>query len=455
MAAKSLAVILAISTIVSGVHSQIVLTQNHEEITVKQGDEAELVCSSEFEALGCSFRSPLETPYNLIKGANYEQGRIEQSETGNPNDCAMKITDIKETDNGEWECSVTAKGANGDFQIGTGKVQVIVAVPPEKVELKMGEQLITGPIAMNLDTQKQAMIECVATGARPAPTDFLWYIGDTHLNANTKINEVAGDNGKMTYISILEYNAVPMHSGQMLKCQVDHKGYTTQQVADRENWAEQTLNLQFKPNEKPKAETFYGLKEGESNIVRFKFRANPKPTSGKWMLGEKSVPIGAADTENTIQSSKIENGDLEGEYQVELTFTMDKELAGKPYSLEIENELGKTVYEFNLALDDKPPADKNTGPVIGIIILVVIIILVGGIIVIARAKGALCFGAKSGEPLEEEKEAFDDAEKGKLAPSTGDVQVTKTPEKKPEAETKPETEENKEEKKSNGAHTPV
>jgi len=73
---------------------------------------------------------------------------------------------------------------------------------------------------------------------------------------------------------------------------------------------------------------------------------------------------------------------------------MDKELAGKPYSLEIENDLGKTVYEFDLALDDKPPADKNTGPVIGIIILVVIIILVGGIIVIARAKGALCFGGR-------------------------------------------------------------
>ena len=69
----------------------------------------------------------------------------------------------------------------------------------------------------------------------------------------------------------------------------------------------------------------------------------------------------------------------------------------------------------------------------------------------------LSLAAKSGEPLEEEKEAFDDAEKGKLAPSNEvtNVQVTKTPEKKVEAETKPETEENKEEKKSNGAHTPV
>ena len=56
----------------------------------------------------------------------------------------MKITDIKETDNGEWECSVSAKGANGEFQIGTGKVQVIVAVPPEKVEIQMDGEQITG-----------------------------------------------------------------------------------------------------------------------------------------------------------------------------------------------------------------------------------------------------------------------------------------------------------------------
>ena len=62
--------------------------------------------------------------------------------------------------------------------------------------------------------------------------------------------------------------------------------------------------------------------------------------------------------------------------------------------------------------------------------------------------------AKSGEPLEEEKEAFDDAEKGKLAPS-GEQPIKATPDKKPEVEIKPETEDNKEEKKSNGAHTPV
>ena len=65
------------------------------------------------------------------------------------------------------------------------------------------------------------------------------------------------------------------------------------------------------------------------------------------------------------------------------------------------------------------------------------------------------------EQLDEEKEAFDDAEKGKLAPET-ETKTTKTPDKKPivtESETKNpvgETGDAKdEEKKSNGAHTPV
>ena len=50
-------------------------------------------------------------------------------ETGNPNDCAMQITEVKKIDNGEWECSVTGKGPNGDFQIGQRIVQVIVNPP--------------------------------------------------------------------------------------------------------------------------------------------------------------------------------------------------------------------------------------------------------------------------------------------------------------------------------------
>jgi len=439
MAAKSLAVVLAIATIVSGVHSQIVLRQNHEEITVKTGDAAELVCTSDHEALGCSFRSPVDQPYNLLKGANYEQGRIQQYETDNPKDCAMKIDRIEESDNGEWECSVTAKGPTGDYQIGKGKVQVVVAVPPASVALKMDGQPITGPIDMNLDDQKQAFIDCVASGARPAPTQFIWWIGQTQLNAEITTREEAGENGKMNYISTLEYNAAPKHSGQEIKCQVDHTGYTTQQIADETNWAKATLNLQFKPDEKPDKQTFYGLKDGEENTVRFQFMANPKPSAGVWKIGETTVPIGAANTENTLTSSQIEDGDLPGQYVVVLKFTMDEGLVGKTYALEVENNLGKTSYQFDLALADKPKTDEANGPVIGIVILVVIIILVGGVIVIARAKGALCFGAK--------KKNEDDTEQA-VDKEGSDTESAEDTTAKDETDNKDDTEEKKDDKKS-------
>merc|ERR1712004_897549 len=153
------------------------------------------------------------------------------------------------------------------------------------------------------------------------------------------------------------------------------------------------------------------------------------------MGGEVTVPIGASDLEGNFQSSQIaETGDLTGEYQVELTFTMTKELADKTYSLQVTNGLGTTQYEFKLALSEAPPAESASGPVI---------IIVVGVVLVARAKGMMCFGEKA-EQLDEEKEAFDDAEKGKLA---GETEKSKTPEKKPitaETETKNEDAENKE-----------
>ena len=60
-----------------------------------------------------------------------------------------------------------------------------------------------------------------------------------------------------------------------------------------------------KPELKGKTETFYGMKEGEANNVRIKFTANPKPSAGVWTLGEKTVPVGASDNENTATSSQI------------------------------------------------------------------------------------------------------------------------------------------------------
>ena len=57
-------------------------------------------------------------------------------------------------------------------------------------------------------------------------------------------------------------------------------------------------------------------------------------------------------------TSEISDGGMEGEYLVQLNFTMNTELAGANYSLEIANELGKTTYTFMLKLQNKPNTEN-------------------------------------------------------------------------------------------------
>jgi len=451
MAIKIATIVLAMSALMTGVHSLQIVNKNHENLEIQKGEEMILVCTADVQALACVFRGPKSQSYSMIKGAKYDNDRVQQYAL-DEKDCGMKISSVEEDDNGEWECSVTGKGAaSGNLEEGKGFINVVVALPPSQLYLEQDGNPLTGPVDLNLDSQRQSFIDCVAVGGRPSPS-FNWYIGDQKMNANIEPSEETDENGVILYKSQLEYNADPKHNAQNLRCEVIHMGYTTQQLSDSQNIVSAPLNLQFKPEAK-KSQVFYGLKENHQETVRILFKANPRPTEGKWMIGDVAVPVGG--TEADFTSTDFTAGDVEGDYIVELVFNMGKELEntnGVPYKLEVTNSLGSADYGFQLALSTKPPAESAGGPVIGIVVLVVIIILIAGITLFLRAKSLACFAAKS-EPLEEEKEAFDDPEKGKLA------EDTKTPEKKSAEVTetkKTETEtENKEERKSNGAHTPV
>ncbi len=50
------------------------------------------------------------------------------------------------------------------------------------------------------------------------------------------------------------------------------------------------------------------MKEGASNEVRIKFRANPQPNAGQWRLGKITVPIGAESVDKKFKSTGIEKG---------------------------------------------------------------------------------------------------------------------------------------------------
>ena len=47
----------------------------------------------------------------------------------------MKITNVKQEDSGTWRCNVTCTTCNdGKYDVGTNKIDVIVAIPPGKKE---------------------------------------------------------------------------------------------------------------------------------------------------------------------------------------------------------------------------------------------------------------------------------------------------------------------------------
>ncbi len=65
-----------------------------------------------------------------------------------------------------------------------------------------------------------------------------------------------------------------------------------------------------KPEPRQKTQTFYGLKEGQSNEIMIKFEANPRPSTGQWTLHTLSSPlaIGAVSIDQQFEAGMIEDG---------------------------------------------------------------------------------------------------------------------------------------------------
>ena len=53
------------------------------------------------------------------------------------NDCAMKIINIKESQNGQWQCNVTTKDSHGGYRVDVAKIKLVVAIAPVEVYLKV------------------------------------------------------------------------------------------------------------------------------------------------------------------------------------------------------------------------------------------------------------------------------------------------------------------------------
>ena len=105
------------------------ITVEQKKVETEIGGEVQLKCSANSGKVGCSFTSPLGKSFIMnSKQSADEGGRIQAVDTQKTWDCAMKITEIKQSDNGNWRCNVTCtKCDNGRYGVGVNVISVIVA----------------------------------------------------------------------------------------------------------------------------------------------------------------------------------------------------------------------------------------------------------------------------------------------------------------------------------------
>ena len=196
---------------------------DQEKIETRIGEGVQLKCKATSGKVGCSFTSPLGKSFIMNnKQAADEGGRIQAFDTQNPSDCAMKITEIKQSDNGNWRCNVTCTNChNGKYDVGVNFVNVIVVVPVAEVYLTVNNKRITNSIEMDLEKTKETSIKCIAAGANPRPK-FKWFCPNTKLNSAVPSKENVED-GKVNYISTLTYTGDSTDFTKELKCSVSQE----------------------------------------------------------------------------------------------------------------------------------------------------------------------------------------------------------------------------------------
>ncbi len=162
-------------------------------LLVPDADRKQLrhVCRSQvsvirLDPMGCD----IDDQWLFFSSYSYEAGRITRLDD-DPKGCSIKIKNVEDKDNGDWECTVAGQNPRTqEFSTGAGVVSVTVAMAPSDVYLRLNDVRVNGPLIKELTGKDNMMqVQCVAENTRPAP-HFTWYIGNTKLKVNNKITHM-------------------------------------------------------------------------------------------------------------------------------------------------------------------------------------------------------------------------------------------------------------------------
>jgi len=416
-----------------------VAVEGLESVEVREGEEAILTCTTPSDILFCTFRSPTDETFTMKPGIPYEDGRIVYHGEDEKRECGLKITDVKEKDNGEWKCLLTAL-LDGSAKKGEKAAIITVAKPPSDIHIEVDGET-TAAVIVNYPENKERKVKCVAAGGRPAAS-FSWMLGDDQFSGPIEdLENTVNEDGTSTQAQVLTYESKPSHNGAQLTCIVNHKGYNEEQLLAQRNRVTLELDVQFQPVAADKAQSFYNLAVGKEHVILMSFRAHPKPTEVHWVMHDgMEVSEASKSLDGRYEADQLTDGPSDGMYTARLVISsVQVEDAETKSTLMVTNELGTTGYDFKLSIGEKPaaapavsdsldggvpsPTEAGSGPVIAIVIVALIIIVVIVVAVIARSQGMLCFADPP--KTEEDKEKAVEKEEGSDTESAEHVEGAK------------------------------
>jgi len=187
-----------------------------------------LVCRASTKISSCSWTTPYGAQYPLDGKLKAEAGRLEHFANDEDVDCGIKITSIKATDHGEWQCNVAVVEDETEVKVMSASASINIANPEPPTSL-----VLLAPFNETTSNFTQGVVNkvsCSATGSRPAPS-FLWTVEGETLTAPT---EDLFDEENLTYSQILLFTPNVEDANKTLTCTVEHPGLTTEMSANTE-----------------------------------------------------------------------------------------------------------------------------------------------------------------------------------------------------------------------------
>lgn len=176
---------------------------------------------------------------------------------------------------------------------------------------------------------------CVSRNGDP-PSEIVWFINAEPLDPVLEFEEI--ENELTSVVSIVQFNVTAEDDNKAVVCQARHPGY-----AEGFSEVKIKLNVNYKPVELP-TQTISQLELGKAMDISVELRSNPKPSSLRWVVGDKKVYYGA-ETSRYISREIFSTGHNFWKAMLHIkNLTYDDTLMN--YTLDVRNLLGATEYNI-------------------------------------------------------------------------------------------------------------